>query len=338
MSDLKQLMGDAISDDVAEKLQNILDESVSSVQSELEELRLENALLKESHETEVDFLKQKAEEYAEKVRQETINEMTEKAEAYGEYLIAQGQAYGDYITEQAEQYGQYIIGKADEYGEYLMDKADEYAELMTITESAKNSDLQEKAEAYGLFLQEKAEAYGEYVRQECLAESRQAIEEFKRQHIQEFEKLDEMNRMQGVFSSLKNLVESFDFEIDGEKQTQAMSKRLDSERSKNRELIRENREMLNELKGYKIMAMLAENDELTYRDKERIVENAKLAKCDNDELLGKVVNSLVESALSKKSTLNENRTHSKTKTMLDENVGSNGSQGGTGTRWNGTIV
>lgn len=332
MSDIKQLMGDTISEDVAEKLQNILDESVSTVQSELEELRLENALLKESHETEVDFLKQKAEEYAEKVRQDTINEMTEKAEAYGEYLIAEGQAYGDYITEQAEQYGQYIIGKADEYGEYLMDKADEYAELMTITENAQNSDLQEKAEAYGLFLQEKAEEYGEYVRQECLAESRQAIEEFKLQHIQEFEKLDEMNRMQGVFSSLKNLVESFDFEIDDEKQTQAMSKRLDSERSKNRELIRENRGMANELKGYKIMSMLAENDELTYRDKERIVENAKLAKCDNDELLAKVVNSLVESTLSKKSTLNENRIHSKTKTMLNENVGS------TVARWDGTIV
>lgn len=332
MSDIKQLMGDTISEDVAEKLQNILDESVSTVQSELEELRFENALLKESHETEVDFLKQKAEEYAEKVRQDTINEMTEKAEAYGEYLIAQGQAYGDYITEQAEQYGQYIIGKADEYGEYLMDKADEYAELMTITENAQNSDLQEKAEAYGLFLQEKAEEYGEYVRQECLAESRQVIEEFKRQHIQEFEKLDEMNRMQGVFSSLKNLVESFDFEIDDEKQTQAMSKRLDSERSKNRELIRENREMTNELKGYKIMSMLAENDELTYRDKERIVENAKLAKCDNDELLAKVVNSLVESTLSKKSTLNENRIHSKAKTMLNENVGS------TVARWDGTIV
>ena len=332
MSDIKQLMGDTISEDVAEKLQNILDESVSTVQSELEELRLENALLKESHETEVDFLKQKAEEYAEKVRQDTINEMTEKAEAYGEYLIAEGQAYGDYITEQAEQYGQYIIGKADEYGEYLMDKADEYAELMTITENAQNSDLQEKAEAYGLFLQEKAEEYGEYVRQECLAESRQAIEEFKLQHIQEFEKLDEMNRMQGVFSSLKNLVESFDFEIDDEKQTQAMSKRLDSERSKNRELIRENRGMTNELKGYKIMSMLAENDELTYRDKERIVENAKLAKCDNDDLLAKVVNSLVESTLSKKSTLNENRIHSETKTMLNENVGS------TVARWDGTIV
>lgn len=332
MSDIKQLMGDTISEDVAEKLQNILDESVSTVQSELEELRFENALLKESHETEVDFLKQKAEEYAEKVRQDTINEMTEKAEAYGEYLIAQGQAYGDYITEQAEQYGQYIIGKADEYGEYLMDKADEYAELMTITENAQNSDLQEKAEAYGLFLQERAEEYGEYVRQECLAESRQVIEYFKRQHIQEFEKLDEMNRMQGVFSSLKNLVESFDFEIDDEKQTQAMSKRLDSERSKNRELIRENREMTNELKGYKIMSMLAENDELTYRDKERIVENAKLAKCDNDELLAKVVNSLVESTLSKKSTLNENRIHSKAKTMLNENVGS------TVARWDGTIV
>ena len=321
MSDIKQLMGDTISEDVAEKLQNILDESVSTVQSELEELRLENALLKESHETEVDFLKQKAEEYVEKVRRDTINKKKEKAEAYGEYLIAQGQAYGDYITEQAEQYSQYIIGKADEY-----------AELMTITENAQNSDLQEKAEAYGLFLQEKAEEYGEYVRQECLAESRQAIEEFKHQHIQEFEKLDEMNRMQGVFSSLKNLVESFDFEIDGEKQTQAISKRLDSERSKNRELISENREMANELKGHKIMSMLAENDELTYRDKERIVENAKLAKCDNDELLAKVVNSLVESTLSKKSTLNENRIHSKAKTMLNENEGS------TVARWDGTIV
>lgn len=337
MSDIKQLMGDTISEDVAEKLQNILDESVSTMQSELEDLRLENALLKESHDTEIEYIKEKAEEYAEKVRQDTINEMTEKAEAYGRYLIEQGQAYGDYITEQAEQYGQYIISKADEYGEYLMDKADEYAELMTITESAKNSDLTEKAEAYGLFLQEKAEQYGEYVRQECLAESRQVIEEFKRQHIQEFEKLDEMNRMQGVFSSLKNLVESFDFEIDGEKQTQAMSKRLDSERSKNRELIRENREMANELKGYKIMSMLAENDELTYRDKERIVENAKLAKCDNDELLGKVVNSLVENTLSKKSTLNENRQNSKKgMTVLTENVNSHSD--GVVAKWNGRIV
>lgn len=327
MSDIKQLMGDTISEDVAEKLQNILDESVSTMQSELEELYLENALLKESHDTEIEYIKEKSEEYAEKVRQDTINEMTEKAEAYGQYLIAQGQAYGDYITEQAEQ-----------YGEYLMDKADEYAELMTITESAKNSDLQEKAEAYGLFLQEKAEQYGEYVRQECLAESRQAIEEFKHQHIQEFEKLDEMNRMQGVFSSLKNLVESFDFEIDAEKQTQAMSNRLDNERSKNRELIHENREMANELKGYKIMSMLAENDELTYRDKERIVENAKLAKCDNDELLGKVVNSLVESTLSKKvSTLNENRQNSKKgMTVLSENVNSH-SDGGVA-KWNGRIV
>ena len=93
MTDIKKLMGDDITAEAAEALQTILDESVGSLkqtidekttevtdlETQLRELQEEITDLKADHAKEIEYIQEKAEEYATQLRDEAVEEIMEKA-------------------------------------------------------------------------------------------------------------------------------------------------------------------------------------------------------------------------------------------------------------------
>jgi hypothetical protein len=143
-NDFKKLLGESITDDTAAALQEILETHIASLKESLEiakeDLQEAKEKLEEAqaeHDAEVKSIVEKADEYAEEVRQEVTEELTEKAEAYAEKvreevtadLTEKAEAYGAYLIEQGEAYGAYLIERAEAYGEHLQEKAEEYGDL-----------------------------------------------------------------------------------------------------------------------------------------------------------------------------------------------------------------
>ena len=329
MTDIKKLMGDDITAEAAEALQTILDESVGSLkqtidekttevtdlETQLRELQEEIADLKADHAKEIEYIQEKAEEYATQLRDEAVEEITEKAEEYGAFLMEKADDYGDFLQEKAEQYGEHLIEKADEYGDFLQEKAEQYGE-----------HLIEKAEEYGDFLIESADEYGSSVEEKCLSEAKYAIDEFKDQHKAEFEKLDEHNRVMNVFNAIKTLVEESGFTFEDA----SLYDELKEERAKNRRLVRTLRENEEELKRGKILEFIAEsNEDISFVAKEKIVKSALRTRCQSNEELADVVKTLVENNL-----LNSNNERN-TSTKLDE---STTSFGGKVSGWGGKLL
>lgn len=304
MNEFKKLLGESISDETAEALQQILDSKIltlsesktdleEQIQSLTEQIDVLNkeintkdeeiALITEKADEYLDQVKdeltesliEKAEEYAEKVRQETIEEMTEKANAYGEFLMEQADAYGTYLQEQAELYAEQ---EADKYGDFL----------------------QEQAEKYGVFLISEADTYAKSVEEKCLAESAQQIEEFKKEHVELFEQVDEYNRMKQVFGNLKALVESSGFSIDEDSQIEKMNEQLRQEKATIRKLKRELSESAEIVKEHQIKSIIEEsNVELSMLDKERIVAKAKNVVAESVDELKDAVKLLIENVETK---------------------------------------
>lgn len=321
MTDIKQLLGEDISQETADKLQGILDEAVDSLkksiaqkEDEIQDLQEQLDDLKEDHANEVEHITEKAEEYAQKLRDEAVEDITEKAEAYGKFLIEKADAYGDFLQEKAEEYGEHLIEQADAYGDFLQEKAEAYGE-----------HLIERAEAYGEFLIESAEEYGEAVEDKCLAEAKIQIDEFKSQHLEEFERLDEHSRVMNVFNSLKGLVEESGFAFEDA----SLYDELKEERSKNRRLVRTLRENEETLKRHKILELISEsNEDISLLAKEKIVKSALRTRCEDDQELAEVVKTLVENNL-----LNNNERNTLNK--LDE---STTSFGGKVSGWGGKLL
>lgn len=321
MTDIKQLLGEDISQETADKLQGILDEAVDSLkksiaqkEDEIQDLQEQLDDLKEDHAKEVEHITEKAEEYAQKLRDEAVEDITEKAEAYGKFLIEKADAYGDFLQEKAEEYGEHLIEQADAYGDFLQEKAEAYGE-----------HLIERAEAYGEFLIESADEYGEAVEDKCLAEAKIQIDEFKSQHLEEFERLDEHSRVMNVFNSLKGLVEESGFAFEDA----SLYDELKEERSKNRRLVRTLRENEETLKRHKILELISEsNEDISLLAKEKIVKSALRTRCEDDQELAEVVKTLVENNL-----LNNNERN--TSNRLDE---STTSFGGKVSGWGGKLL
>ena len=321
MTDIKQLLGEDISQETADKLQGILDEAVDSLkksiaqkEDEIQDLQEQLDDLKEDHANEVEHITEKAEEYAQKLRDEAVEDITEKAEAYGKFLIEKADAYGDFLQEKAEEYGEHLIEQADAYGDFLQEKAEAYGE-----------HLIERAEAYGEFLIESADEYGEAVEDKCLAEAKIQIDEFKSQHLEEFERLDEHSRVMNVFNSLKGLVEESGFAFEDA----SLYDELREERSKNRRLVRTLRENEETLKRHKILELISEsNEDISLLAKEKIVKSALRTRCEDDQELAEVVKTLVENNL-----LNNNERNTSNK--LDE---STTSFGGKVSGWGGKLL
>ena len=332
MTDIKQLLGEDISQETADKLQGILDEAVDSLkksiaqkEDEIQDLQEQLYDLKEDHANEVEHITEKAEEYAQKLRDEAVEDITEKAEAYGKFLIEKADAYGDFLQEKADEYGDFLQEKAEEYGEHLIEQADAYGDFLQEKAEAYGEHLIERAEAYGEFLIESAEEYGEAVEDKCLAEAKIQIDEFKSQHLEEFERLDEHSRVMNVFNSLKGLVEESGFAFEDA----SLYDELKEERSKNRRLVRTLRENEEALKRHKILEMISEsNEDISLLAKEKIVKSALRTRCEDDQELAEVVKTLVENNL-----LNNNERNTLNK--LDE---STTSFGGKVSGWGGKLL
>lgn len=339
MSDIKKLMGDAISADTAEALQTILDEAIQKsetkvkdledllseakakldeVTAELQDTKAELSEANEAHSQEVKFISEKAEEYAEQVKQETIQEMTEKAEAYGQFL-----------TEKAEEYGQYLIGKGEEYGDHLIEQAEKYGEFLTEKAEEYGAHLIEQAESYGEFLIEKAEGYAASKEEKCLQEAEKQINEFKSEHREMFERIDEHQRMSNVFASLKTLVETSGFSLDESEAFERNRKELSEERLKARRAARELREAKEQLRAYKISEAVEKvaGDRLTFKDKESLIESVSQTRWDNEEELSKIATTLVEGVINKKSGFRTTSSNYATNTLTENKVISKGTSG-----------
>lgn len=333
MADIKQLLGEDISQELADTLQGILDEAVDKLNEsiaqkdvELKDLQEQIEFLKEDHAEEVNRITEKAEEYATKLRDEAIEDLTEKAEAYGAFLIERAEAYGETLQEshraeveelmeQADAYGDFLQEQAEAYGDFLQEKADQYGDY-----------LQEKAEAYGEFLIESADEFATAVEEKCLAEAKEQIDEFKSNHLEEFARLDEHNRVMNVFNNLKTLVEESGFAFED----LDLHESLKAERIKNRRLMRTLRENEEELKRHKIIELIAEsNEDISFVAKEKIVKSALRTRCNDDQELAEVVKTLVENNL-----LNNNERT--TSTVLDESTSSSFS--GKVSGWGGKLL
>lgn len=320
MTDIKQLLGEDISQETADTLQGILDkavddlkESLAQKEEDLKELQEQLDFLKEDHAEEVARITEKADEYATKLRDEAVEDLTEKAEAYGAFLIEQAETYGEVLQEKHEEEVQSLMEKADEYGDYLQEKAESYGEFLIEKAETYGEFLIEKAESYGEFLIESAEEFGSVVEEKCLSEAKEQIEEFKSTHLEEFARLDEHNRVMNVFNGLKTLVEESGFAFDDVD----LHETLKAERIKNRKLLRTLRENEEVLKRHKIVELIAEsNEDISLLAKEKIVKSALRTRCTDDQELAEVVKTLVENNL-----LNNNERNTSTKLDESTNVG-----------------
>lgn len=304
MNEFKKLLGESITDETAEALQQILESKLNplveakqeledEVKSLTEQVNVLNAEIteKENEIVEItakadEFVEQenaelteelsaKAEAYAEKIRQETIVEMNEQAEAEIATLMEKADKYGDFLQEQAEKYAEQ---EADKYGDFL----------------------QEKAEKYGTLLIEKAEKYGNSIEAKCLAEAKKEIDAFKEQHTELFEQVDEYNRMKMVFGNLKSLVESSGFSIDENSQLDALNSDLQKEKVANRKLKRKIDEYSEVIKEHKIKSIIEESSsDLTVIDKERVLAKAKGILAESDDELKQSIMLLIEHIESK---------------------------------------
>ena len=318
MSEIKKLMGDSISEETAVALQTILDNALQEKQEKIDEITAElkeskaeaSALesdisdLKEEHRKQVQFMTEKADEFAEQIKEELTEELQEKFAAREEFLIEQAEAYGEHLISQGEAYGAHLIEKAEAYGEHLTERAEAYGE-----------HLMSEGEAYGAHLIERAEAYGESVKQECLVESEVAIKEFKDAHLEEFARLDEHNRMTAVFNNLKTLIESSGFSIDESSQVDSLQEEIRNANSKVRSLNRKLRDNDAELKKFRVAELIEKaNPNLTFKDKERVISTALKTRCETPEELSEVVSTLVENTV-----LNKGNTANRY--SLNENLG-----------------
>ena len=139
----------------------------------------------------------------------------------------------------------------------------------------------------------------------CLEESTKLIQEFKDQYKDEFERIDEHNRMAMVFKNLKTLIESSGFSIDEHSQFDEVEQQLREAKSKARRLERELHENEAELKRLKVFEAVQTIDEnLTFKDKEVIMNNAIKTRFKNDDELKSVVKTLVENIKLNKNNVN----------------------------------
>lgn len=331
MSEIKKLMGDAISEDTATALQEILDTKIGAVQKLNDELQEKHA----AAEAELTKLKETFDlldaDYTALIETQNrlveyhkveIEDLMEKAESYGHALIAKAD---EYVEQVKADLTEELTAKAEAYGEHLIEKAEQYAEY---AKAEAVQELTEKAEAYGAHLIEKAEAYGahliekaeQYASQQvaeteatCLAESAEQLKEFKAQYLEEFARVDEHARMTAVFNNLKTLIESSGFSIDESNHVDNLTESLRNEKARVRNLERNIRLNEAELKKYKIADIISTiSEDVTFADKERIIAAASKTKCGSDEELHEVVKVLVENkapAQSNKQVLNENDTN-----------------------------
>ena len=351
MTDIKKLMGDAISEDTASALQTILDTALNESKSEKDKIvndlinqlnerknevdalndkvnELTESLktaetehqeeidnlnesiddLKTSHDIEIssleesiDYIKVKADEYSELVKQELTDTLTEKAEIYADAKTDQAlDELRKELTEQAEQYGEFLQEQAEIYAEKSVEQAIEETKATLIEQAELYGEfLIEKAEEHAVYLIEQADLYAKeqvmLTEERCLEESNRLINEFKEQYKDEFDRVDEHNRMAMVFKNLKTLIESSGFSIDEHSQFDEVEQQLREAKSKARRLERELHENEAELKRLKIFEAVQTIDEnLTFKDKEVIMNNAIKTRFKNDSELKSVVKTLVE--------------------------------------------
>jgi F0F1-type ATP synthase membrane subunit b/b' len=325
-NDFKKLLGESITDDTAAALQEILETHIASLKESLEiakeDLQEAKEKLEEAqaeHDAEVKSIVEKADEYAEEVRQEVTEELTEKAEAYAEKvreevtadLTEKADAYGDYLQERAEAYGAYLIEQGEAYGAHLI----------------------ERAEAYGEHLQEKAEEYGDLRESKALEKAEEMISEFKSEHLEEFERLDEYNRAMTVFKNLKSLVEASGFTIEEGSQLDEMSEELRTLKVEKRRAERQLREQAEEIKSLTITKLVNEmaTENMTFTDKERLIDAAMKTRYTNEDEIKSVIKTLVENT-----SLNKN-TYTK-KTMINENTEATKTTSGKHSGWASKLV
>lgn len=135
------------------------------------DLTRELSEIAEDHEIEIALLKEKAQEFAELVKQETEDSLTENHNESIQTVKTEAEAYGVFLQEKAEAYGVFLKEKAEAYAEQKVQETTELYE-------EKIQTIQEQAEAYGVFLQEQAEAYAESVKQETISEITQKAEAY----------------------------------------------------------------------------------------------------------------------------------------------------------------
>lgn len=294
MSDIKKLLGESVSEDTANALQAIIDTTVNENNDKLTKLQEEKDALVEAmnaletkHASDIEYLKEKADEFAEQIRQDAIDETNEAFAKREEFLI-----------EQAEAYGEFLMGKADEYGDYLQERAEAYGEHLIERGEAYGEHLIERAEAYGEHLIEQADVYGEQIEAKCLEEAKEQIESFKAEHLELFEQLDEQSRIKHVFDNLKTLIESSGFTLEESSAIDEAKEKIRSQRRENRKLeakLSEQAEEIKELRIEKLVESIGED--LAFTDKERIKKAALFTRCDESEDLEQVVKTLVENTL-----------------------------------------
>ena len=144
-------------------------------------------------------------------------------------------------------------------------------------------------------------------------EAEKQINEFKDQYKDEFERIDEHNRMAMVFKNLKTLLESSGFSIEESESFDTLEEELRQARAKNRQLERSLRENAQELKELKVKELVESmSEDLAFTDKERIVKAALRTRSETQEELSEVVKTLVENTM-----LNKNNSKATTAETLE---------------------
>jgi hypothetical protein len=158
------------------------------------------------------------------------------------------------------------------------------------------------------------------------------IAEFKSEHLEEFERLDEYNRAMTVFKNLKTLVEASGFTIEEGSHLDEMSEELRTLKAEKRRVDRQLREQAEEIKTLTITKLVNEMaaETMTFTDKERLIAAAMKTRCVNEDEMKSVVETLIENT-----SLNKN-THSK-KTVINENTNRETNATGKQSGWAGKL-
>lgn len=259
---LKEIFKDQLDEETVQKLENMLEAKTAELLSQIATLNESAQNLQEEKESlveEIEFIKQTAEEY-------------------GAFLQEQANAFGELIQEQADEKTIELVESAKQEVETTLKV--EHATVLT--------DLKEKAEAYGEHCKEQA-------KQELLEYTESQIEEFKQEHIEMFESIDEYQRMKHVFTNMKSLLEASGFSIDQDTVVDSLKADLSTKDDQVKDLTESLKDLEDQVFALKREATINEMIEpLADIDKEKIKAIAENISFKSEDELRAIVSILIE--------------------------------------------
>lgn len=133
------------------------------------------------------------------------------------------------LHESAEKYGQYLIEKAEQYAEYVKNQSGIESELVSALQESM-AKLNEKHVTEITALNEQAQEYSEYVKQQLTEKASsyvtKFVDEYQKLHESEFKKLEDYNRVVGLFENFRSVISAHGYDTDEDLKYQVLEEKV----------------------------------------------------------------------------------------------------------------